>query len=464
MEASTTTSSHTGMKYNQFTGTTKSMCKAIIKTFAEKVIAMKKKTANGCLPQGFLAKLINQAKNDASNLKINQIDANNMVNKIQSQARNYNVPPDNALTEEAASEATTLVCDSSPSEEGVSSTDSSSPSIEESAGSTLGEEFNEDNPANVNEIEDSTQQRNKGGRPVGSMNAKKIKQDIARKKTINWVVTEYIELQEAAGKRVKKGTLTKLVHEAKTTFEIEGEFDVSPQLINHRKSTGNHEVWHRGTPSPLLAAEPVLVSFILTAANSNAPLSVGNCIQLMIDLAEDTGIGAKLIAWKKKHCVYDKDSPLLGRKWWEGFKKRNSELIDSKVGRKFAKNRADHANYTNHYKMYSQCYQGIVDSGNAVWLHEPVHFDKEGNQVSDEIKAFGHPTKAKIIRGKNIFVLDETGSNTHGKDDGANGGEKKVTGKGQVASQEVGVNDDHHTVLPIHNLLGVHVMNCIMIK
>jgi len=125
----------------------------------------------------------------------------------------------------------------------------------------------------------------------------------------------------------------------------------------------------------------------------------------MIDLVEDTGIGAKLIAWKKKRCVYDKDSPLLGRKWWEGFKKRNSELIDSKVGRKFAKNRADHANYTNLHKMYSQCYQGMVDSGNAVWLHEPVHFDKEGNQVSDEIKAFGYPTKAKIIRGKNIFVF-----------------------------------------------------------
>jgi hypothetical protein len=150
-------------------------------------------------------------------------------------------------------------------------------------GSTLGGESNEDNPAHVDKIEDSTQQRNKGGRPVGSRNANKIEHDITRKKAVNWVVTEYIELQEAAGKKVKKGTLTKLVHEAKTTFEIEGEFD-------------------------------------------------------------------------------------------------------------------------------------------------------------------------------------ETGSNTHGKDDGANGGEKKVTGKGQEASQEVGVNDDHHTVLPIHNLLGVRVMNCIIFK
>jgi hypothetical protein len=57
---------------------------------------------------------------------------------------------------------------------------------------------------------------------VGSTNAKKIEQDIARKKAINWVVTEYIEIQEAAGKKVKKGTLTKLVHETKTTFESEG--------------------------------------------------------------------------------------------------------------------------------------------------------------------------------------------------------------------------------------------------
>ncbi len=46
---------------------------------------------------------------------------------------------------------------------------------------------------------------------MGSTNANKIEHDITRKKAINWVVTEYIELQEAAGKRVKKGTMTKLV-------------------------------------------------------------------------------------------------------------------------------------------------------------------------------------------------------------------------------------------------------------
>jgi hypothetical protein len=82
MEASTAASSRTGMKYNKFTGTAKAMREAIIKTFAEKVIAMKKKAANGCLPQGFLAKLTNQAKNDGLNLKINQGDVNKMVNKI----------------------------------------------------------------------------------------------------------------------------------------------------------------------------------------------------------------------------------------------------------------------------------------------------------------------------------------------------------------------------------------------
>jgi hypothetical protein len=93
MEASTAASSCTGMKYNKFTGTAKAMREANIKTFVEKVIVMKKKAAYGRLPQGFSAKLISQAKNDATNLKINQGDVNNMVSKIQSQARNDNVTP-----------------------------------------------------------------------------------------------------------------------------------------------------------------------------------------------------------------------------------------------------------------------------------------------------------------------------------------------------------------------------------
>jgi hypothetical protein len=39
--------------------------------------------------------------------------------------------------------------------------------------------------------------------------------------------------------------------------------------------------------------------------------------------------------------------------------------------------------------MYDQTYDGMVESGNAIALDEPVHVDREGNIVANERDAFG---------------------------------------------------------------------------
>ena len=53
-----------------------------------------------------------------------------------------------------------------------------------------------------------------------------------------------------------------------------------------------------------------------------------------------------------------------------------------------------------------------------------------------------------------MFFLDKTGDNTHGKDDGKQGGQKKVVLKGEIPKELVGVKDLHFTITPIMDATG----------
>jgi hypothetical protein len=51
-------------------------------------------------------------------------------------------------------------------------------------------------------------------------------------------------------------------------------------------------------------------------------------------------------------------------------------------------------------------------------IHCCIHAERlEVCRVDDETLAFGHPVTIKYLRPENVFFLDETGDNTHGKDD-----------------------------------------------
>jgi hypothetical protein len=84
---------------------------------------------------------------------------------------------------------------------------------------------------------------------------------------------------------------------------------------------------------------------------------------------------------------------LLDRGWWRGFNKRNKQLVKACVTRKFARNRAEHCTYNAFLKMYKSRFAMFVDSGNASYLPETRHVDKQGNVVEDEIEAYGHPVE-----------------------------------------------------------------------
>ena len=154
----------------------------------------------------------------------------------------------------------------------------------------------------------------------------------------------------------------------------------------------------------------------------DSPLDVGQTINLMNNLIEDTPHEKKLIEWKMQRKLYNPDPevPLLNWSWWRGFKRRNPDL-ETKTGRKYTRNRGEHCSDTTLSKMYNQVEIGLLKPGNAKEYDVPVHKDKTGNIVTIEILAFGRVVTCNITRPGSVFVMDKTGDNTHGKEDAANG-------------------------------------------
>ena len=54
-------------------------------------------------------------------------------------------------------------------------------------------------------------------------------------------------------------------------------------------------------------------------------------------------------------------------------------------------------------------------------------------QIVDDVSlAFGHPVTINYVRPENVFFLNETGDNTHGKDNRNQGGQRKVVPRGKI--------------------------------
>ena len=262
---------------------------------------------------------------------------------------------------------------------------------------------------------------NIGGRPKGTTDIAKVARKNAKVDASNWVVRQYHKVQMAAkekGTKVKNGVRVELVKEAIEKFSIKGDFDVSRQVISARIKSTNLEVFHPGTVAPLLVVETCLVAFIHTSWCVNAPLTLDDCKDTMNDLIKETRFELVMKKFKKQRGIYqiDKDVPLCGEVWWAGFRRRNPE-VDAKVGKKYGRNRDEHCNDSSFNKMYHQVEDAFVESGNSEKLDEPVLMDEHGNEVQEEKLAFGRPVTLRHTRPSNIFCMDETGSNTHGKDD-----------------------------------------------
>ena len=150
-------------------------------------------------------------------------------------------------------------------------------------------------------------------------------------------------------------------------------------------------------------------------------------------------------------CPWLEENNILGEGWWRGFSNQNASLVASKIGKKQARNRKEHCNYSSFLKMSLQFDNNAVASGNARRLESPVHVNYEGEVVANVKDGYGHPVCVQYTKrgAGNSFYGDETGSNTNGKDDKNNCGERFMGAVGTECQLTVGIKDCHFTVTPI---------------
>ena len=92
-----------------------------------------------------------------------------------------------------------------------------------------------------------------------------------------------------------------------------------------------------GGPRHLMASvEPHLVELICSMAEIRRCLTISEALALGNELISGTQTEENIIEWKKSRNEYNKDLPLLGRKWWKLFKNRWAHWLVTKRGQKFA--------------------------------------------------------------------------------------------------------------------------------
>ena len=188
--------------------------------------------------------------------------------------------------------------------------------------------------------------------------------------------------------------------------------------------------------------EVILVAYIIQAWSLNCPLSISKTIAIMNSFIIETAFEELVIAWKTKRGILNPntDVPLVGWKWWLLFKRRNPE-IETKAGRKWARNRSDQCHDTPLQKMYNQLELGLIESGCCSRFEQPVHMDIKGWIVDNEADGYGRLVTIKYQRARNRFLIDETSDNAHGKDNCKRGGKQMVVPCGEIPNDEVGVNN-----------------------
>ena len=154
---------------------------------------------------------------------------------------------------------------------------------------------------------------------------------------------------------------------------------------------------------------------------------------------------------------------LRGKKWYQGFWRRNSHIIEWKATQKVAKDRSEWSVYRNFSQIYDEVYEAMVDAGVAKKLEEPMWFDMEGNTTKEE-NVFGKRKATHMLTRPDMVVfVDEVGCTTSQEGDGHVGGQKKIVPGGTVPKESATTNDNHFTLLGCTAATGEPVMCTIII-
>jgi len=225
---------------------------------------------------------------------------------------------------------------------------------------------------------------------------------------------------------------------------------------------------HTGTAPPLKPIEEYIVSMLNEMARMRQPLCVSEGLVLAKALIEGTEWEQRLLEFKtirgwKQEKENGEKKPLLGKKWYRGFFKRNTHLLEKKAAQKFAKDRSEWSVYRNFEQMYDEVYEAMEKVGVAEKLEEPMWVDSEGNPT-EESKAHGRKATHKLTRPDMVVFVDEVGGDTSQEGDGAVGEQKKIVTRGTVPKESAAMSTNLFTLLGFTAATREPVMCALIMK
>ena len=314
--------------------------------------------------------------------------------------------------------------------------------------------------------------RKPGGRPEGATAAKsnnKLDSFVAARNDIATLFLLQMKRAKSKNKRMRKGVFDKIVKKVKSDRNLPDDFSASRDMIRKRVARNNTLVMNRngsGQVSPLLQAESQFVAVLTQMSRIGDPLTPSCAIALINDLISGTKYQNCLEEFKRKHCGQTEKEKLgkIGYKYWTNFKGRNAHLIVTRKGQKFELDRSQWTTYTNFWAMYNRFGDEMEYASVAQLFDEPQWMDREGTICQNEELAFGCKVTHNILRSDMILVMDEVGSDTSQKGDGAIGGEKFVCEKGTTPKENCSTKSKHWTLIGLTALDGTPVMCIIIFK
>ena len=125
-----------------------------------------------------------------------------------------------------------------------------------------------------------------------------------------------------------------------------------------------------GSETLMSCIEPHLVELISAMGQIRRSLTGSESLSLANDLIYGTQVEKDIIQWKKSRNEYNPNAPVLGKKYWQLFKRRWAHRLVTRCGKKFARDRSKTLTYQNVKKMYEDVYKSLVQVGNATKTNE----------------------------------------------------------------------------------------------
>jgi hypothetical protein len=242
----------------------------------------------------------------------------------------------------------------------------------------------------------------------------KKKEDISNyKECVNAITEAYhkeLTFHKDNQRRLMKGHLEAVIKQKKDEYGVSD--DIPAATIRTRIKRGSLAPTHPGTSPPLRDAEMALVQICIQMGKMRQPLTRNEAITIMNDMISKTEMAEQLTNFQRARTLTSNRLGIVGKNWWQGFKKRHASLIVSKKGEKFALNRADWTKLSNIKQMYEYIYEEMVNANIASPRDNPVYLDREGNEV-EESERFGLVQEFRIDHPDYILFAHERGCQTN---------------------------------------------------